>query len=247
MILEGVFTRAVLDRSIALAPPDPLGPVPQNPDDVRAVACKLVAADNVCTPEIATPPRPPAVGGANGLGALVDLVSWILFMSLVMLLVVFLVRAVMHRSRKGRHRARVDHEEVDDTSVVRHGRSQIEAERTPVEWRQEADEHRSGGRYRDSLRCRYRAIVGDLARRDLIDEIPGRTTGEERAQWADRFPGDRFRHERGAFDAVADLFDNAWYGCLSVDDDDVTAMIELEAEVLQATPGAARSVPRGAP
>ena len=45
-------------------------------------------------------------------------------------------------------------------------------------------------RFRDAIRCRYRALVGDLARRGMIDEIPGRTSGEERVQMAAAAPGE---------------------------------------------------------
>jgi hypothetical protein len=68
----------------------------------------------------------------------------------------------------------------------------------------------------------------------LIDEIPGRTTGEERAQLRGVLP------VAGApFDAAADLFDDAWYGHAEVDADDDDRFQALERDVLAAT-GASR-------
>ena len=92
------------------------------------------------------------------------------------------------------------------------------------------DEHRRAGRYRDALRCRYRALVGDLARRGLIDEIPGRTTGEERTQLH------RVQPDAGTpFASAADLFDGAWYGHVAVDADDDERFQSFERDVLSST------------
>jgi hypothetical protein len=83
----------------------------------------------------------------------------------------------------------------------------IDRSREPSDWRTEADEHARHGRFRDALRCRYRALVGDLARRGLLDEIPGRTTGEERGQLRTTAP-----IAAPEFTDAIDLFDRAWYG-----------------------------------
>jgi hypothetical protein len=83
----------------------------------------------------------------------------------------------------------------------------IDRSREPSDWRTEADEHARHGRFRDALRCRYRALVGDLARRGLLDEIPGRTTGEERGQLRTTAPV-----AAPEFTDATDLFDRAWYG-----------------------------------
>jgi hypothetical protein len=83
----------------------------------------------------------------------------------------------------------------------------IDRTREPSDWRTEADEHARHGRFRDALRCRYRALVGDLARRGLLDEIPGRTTGEERGQLRTTAP-----IAAPEFTDAIDLFDRAWYG-----------------------------------
>jgi hypothetical protein len=69
----------------------------------------------------------------------------------------------------------------------------------------------------------------------LVDEIPGRTTGEERLQLRAVLPAAALH-----FDTAADLFDGAWYGQAGVDAADDDRFRVLEAEVLVAT-GAASS------
>ena len=54
--------------------------------------------------------------------------------------------------------------------------------RTAAQWRAEAAAHDAAGRWREALRCRYRALVAELAGRGLVEEIPGRTSGEYRIQ-----------------------------------------------------------------
>jgi hypothetical protein len=125
-------------------------------------------------------------GGGGG-----SFVAW----ALLALVVAGIVLLVVFRIRRGpvvRPEAR--------TVVVDHSRE-------PSDWRAEADEHARRGRFRDALRCRYRALVGDLARRGLLDEIPGRTTGEERGQLRTTAPV-----VAAEFTDATDLFDRAWYG-----------------------------------
>ena len=211
---------------MTVPPDDPLGPVAQDPDAIRDAACRLVETNRVCTPTTAT--SKPASGGA-ALGDLFSVFVWILFVGLVVALVVLVVRALLRRSPR-RRRAKRSHTDVDDEGedIVRVGRTAIDRGRSPAEWRAEADEHRRAGRHRDAVRCRYRALVGDLARRDVIDEIPGRTSGEERRQLATVSPDGT-----APFSSAADLFDGAWYGHVDVADADVERMIVLEDEVLR--------------
>ena len=58
-----------------------------------------------------------------------------------------------------------------------------EAPRTPTRrghphWADEALAFEEAGRWRDGLRCRYRALVSTLAARDVIPDLVGRTAGE---------------------------------------------------------------------
>jgi hypothetical protein len=216
---------AVLVSTIRLsAAPDPLGPVDQDPDQIRETACKLVAPDQVCVP-----PRPRPSSSATDLSWL-GAILWVLLAIAVGVLIWLLVRAVMQSRRNPRPRrakaGKGDDEPIDDLGTV----VAVDWSHDPQQWRAEADEHRRAGRWRDALRCRYRALVGDLARRGLIDEIPGRTTGEERRQLTVAAAD-----AQAPFGAAADLFDGAWYGSTEVGEREDDALLRLEAQVLEIT------------
>lgn len=84
--------------------------------------------------------------------------------------------------------------------------------RAPWDWAAEADEHERAGRYRQAVRCRYRALVASLATAGVVDEAPGRTAGEYLAEARRRRP------EAGAeVAAVTAAFEAAWYGHAPVD------------------------------
>ena len=78
--------------------------------------------------------------------------------------------------------------------------------RTPAEWRAEAEALEADGQWKPAMRCRYRALVGDLIAAGLLEDVPGRTTGEYRRDVAMRAP-DR----SSAFDEATELFELAWY------------------------------------
>jgi hypothetical protein len=79
--------------------------------------------------------------------------------------------------------------------------------RTAEQWRQEADRLAARGNYREALRCRYRALVAELADRRLIDQVPGRTSGDyERAVRA------LVPEAAEQFSSVTRLFERCWYG-----------------------------------
>ena len=79
--------------------------------------------------------------------------------------------------------------------------------RTATDWRAEAAAHEAKGEWRQALRCRYRALVADLAARGLVDEIPGRTAGEYRVEVARNVPA-----ASADFAGATELFELAWYG-----------------------------------
>lgn len=208
----------------------PGDPVDQDPDDIRDLACELTERDRVCRP--AKPPNPPDLDGEGGFSfgwlSLLTLLLWLLIFAAVAGLLYLLVRAVLNRSGWNK---RANDTSADDADTVEEAEPinavVVDRSREPVNWRAEAEQHRRAGRYRDALRCRYRALVGDLARRGLVDEIPGRTTGEERAQLR------RVRPSANVpFSAAADLFDGAWYGHLPVDESDDDAFQRWEVDVL---------------
>jgi hypothetical protein len=207
---------------------DPLGPVDQDPDQVRETACKLVAPDLVCAPP---KPRPPSPSSTPGDVSWLNGIAWVVLAVLIGVLLWLAWRAVQQfsgraRPAKAKKQRAADDDPIDDLGEV----VAVDWSRSPQQWRAEADEHRQAGRWRDSLRCRYRALVGDLARRGLIDEIPGRTSGEERVQLTAVASA---AHD--PFSAAADLFDDAWFGDREVGQGDDDEFRRYEAEVLQIT------------
>jgi hypothetical protein len=78
--------------------------------------------------------------------------------------------------------------------------------KAPTAWRREAERLEAEGRWKEGLRARYRALVGDLVAERLLEDVAGRTTGELRADLRASAP-DR----SSAFDAATELFELAWY------------------------------------
>ena len=79
--------------------------------------------------------------------------------------------------------------------------------RSADEWRAEADELAGRGEWRTALRARYRALLAELAARGIVDEVPGRTTGEYLAEVRTGAPA-----ATAPFTVATDLFVLAWYG-----------------------------------
>lgn len=212
------------------APPDdPLGPVEQDVDAIRDDACKVVSNNpSTCVPKPPPPTTLPPSQSTDSGGldlSVFSLLLWLLLGAAIVLLIVLLVRRA---GGSVRHRHTDDDDAVDDDEVEERVVA-IDRSREPTDWRAEADAHRRAGRFRDALRCRYRALVGDLARRGVIDEIPGRTTGEHRLQMREVRPG-----VAPLFDEAADLFDGAWYGHYDVDATDDDRFVALARDVLGA-------------
>lgn len=78
--------------------------------------------------------------------------------------------------------------------------------RSPTEWRAEAEEHEAAGDWKEGLRCRYRALVGELVADGRLDDAAGRTTGELAAELRARAP-----ELAPDFDAATELFELAFY------------------------------------
>ena len=79
--------------------------------------------------------------------------------------------------------------------------------RTSHQWLADAEAAEAAGRWRDGLRCRYRALVAGLADRGVVEEVPGRTAGEYRADVRQALPA-----AATEFAGATDLFERAWYG-----------------------------------
>jgi hypothetical protein len=97
-----------------------------------------------------------------------------------------------------------------------------------VDWAKLATEAEADGRWRLGLRCRYRVLTDALVQADVLDDIPGRTSGEHRREVTDRAP-----QAATPFSQAADLFDRAWYGNRPTGPDESRRFQDLAAEVLQ--------------
>ena len=83
----------------------------------------------------------------------------------------------------------------------------VEVRRGSQDWTAEAERLEAAGEWKDGLRCRYRALTSRLVADHLVRDLPGRTSGEYRADLSATAPdaGDDFG-------AASDLFERAWYG-----------------------------------
>jgi hypothetical protein len=103
----------------------------------------------------------------------------------------------------------------------------IEAGEDRRDWASEALAFEEAGQWREGLRCRYRALVSELAARQVIPDLVGRTAGE--------FVGDVRRSRPAAgrpFRAATDLFEAAWYGGRDGGPEERDAFAALADEVL---------------
>ena len=152
------------------------------------------------------------VGGG---GALPSWVGWAVLgiVVVVVLLVVWRARAGFRRIRKVDEAAEVVIDEGDEHH----------------DWADEAVAFEEAGRWRDGLRCRYRALVSALAARDVIPDLVGRTAGE--------FVADVRRNRPAAgrpFRAATEIFESAWYGGRAGGPAERDAFVERAAEVMAA-------------
>ena len=88
--------------------------------------------------------------------------------------------------------------------------------RTSREWLDDAQQHAAAGEWRDALRCHYRALLADLADHGLVEEVPGRTTGE----YLDAIRSD-VPAAGSAFGDATRQFEAAWYGHVEVGPSDI--------------------------
>ncbi|MFT6391440.1 MAG: hypothetical protein ACJA14_000952 [Ilumatobacter sp.] len=229
----------------------PLGPNDIDPDDARDRACEVTAQPGICDPAPNEPPPPSSSsGGDPGAGA--GFVGQLLVGLLVVVLIAGIVWLVLRWVRDGG--SATDSVDVDESDVDAVVDEEVDArvvdhETPPDRWRRRAAEHRAQGDYRESIRCEYRALVGDLARSGYVDEIPGRTSGEERGQIAALAPelGEPGSHVVEQFDIAADTFDDAWFGDGVVTASDDERFLVAERTVLGSLPRgvAARRVGAG--
>jgi hypothetical protein len=103
--------------------------------------------------------------------------------------------------------------------------------RPAADWRAEAEAHERAGAWRQAVRCRYRALVAELAARGLVDEVPGRTAGEYRREVGRSLPD-----AAADFAGATELFELAWYGRGEPGAPEASRVRELSGRVLQRAP-----------
>lgn len=118
----------------------------------------------------------------------------------VLALLVGVVAFLLYRSRAGWRRT--PRAEGDPSHRVVVSRGDVD-----VDWAAEAERCEGAGRWRDGLRCRYRALVGELAARGVVGDLVGRTAGELVGEVAANCPG-----ASEPFVSATELFESAWYG-----------------------------------
>ncbi len=106
-------------------------------------------------------------------------------------------------------------------------RGRAEPSRRARDWRSEAEEHERAGRWRQALRCRYRALVAELVERGVIEEVAGRTSGEYRREIEAALPA-----TAEPLDGATALFEAAWYGGEPTGEREATEFRRLADEVL---------------
>jgi hypothetical protein len=124
----------------------------------------------------------------NGRFGLVGIIVLLVLAAAIVVIVVRVARASRHGGRVGGYR-------VDG------------APRPPADWLAEAAACEGRGDWRGALRARYRALVAELAARGFVDEVPGRTTGEYRAEVTANLPT-----AGPEFGGATDLFEATIYG-----------------------------------
>ncbi|MFN8041328.1 MAG: DUF4129 domain-containing protein [Acidimicrobiales bacterium] len=185
--------------SAAPAAADELPSPERSPEEVRRTADDVLSAQ-----EFQRPPKPwfqrvqEAVFDALGrvLNALFsggagNVVAWVLVALIVAGLVFFGLRI-------GRTVRRDPGTALEVTVTPR---------ATAAEWRGRAEDFEAAGDWKQALRCRYRALVADLAERDVLRDVPGRTAGEYRRDVEVAVPS-----AEDDFAGASALFEAAWYG-----------------------------------
>jgi len=190
----------------------------RSPDEIRRAAHEIVARR-----EFRQPRRTPVQAVLDWISRQLDhilnhlpyrrgnLIGWLIAALGVAVIVVLLVRFARNVQR-------------DPGSAV-----DVDADvgRPATDWQAEAAAHEADGEWREALRCRYRAMVAALAARGLIDEVPGRTSGEYRVAVSRAVPG-----AAPDFAGATELFERAWYGAKPTGPEDSARFRELSDRVL---------------
>jgi hypothetical protein len=137
---------------------------------------------------------PTPKGGAGGSSGGPDLLLFVVLVALVALLVWVVVVVVRTWVRTPKPTPEPEAEPV------------VDRPRTQREWRTEAESAETDQRWKDAILARYRELVAELVDRRVVESVPGRTTGELRADVAANAP--LVAH---SFDEATTLFELPWY------------------------------------
>lgn len=190
-------------------------PLEHDPQDVRQLADEILERDEFQPPQRSILQRigdwlQDLLGGdsgdgggsgssaeAGGAGAGGSSVFTVVLFVLAVVAVGYVVLVLLRHPR--RRRVIGD----DDLAV------ELEAHRTARQWAADAQRFEAEGRWKDGLRCRFRALVEELVDERVVPELAGRTSGELRLDVRAAVPAAADR-----FDEAATLFERAWYGDL---------------------------------
>jgi hypothetical protein len=204
-----------------------LPPPAHDPAAVRDLADRILAEARFDRPPKSIPDRildwfgeqlGRVLGSFVGSGA-GTLVAWALVVGAVGVVVFLVVRY----GRVGRLPRPLDR----PASVM------VELTRTPAEWRADAVRLEGEGRWKEGLRCRHRALIGDLVRRGAIPEQAGRTAREHARDVASSLP-----EAAPSMAAAPELFEAVWYGDAVTGPDEAERFERLDRQVLAARVGA---------
>jgi hypothetical protein len=153
---------------------------------------------------------------SQGGGDLPPIVSWLVlavFLALVVGLLVWAVRS------GGWGRRRTATEEPVILSP--------EEQRSADAWLAEAERHEAEGRWREGLLCRYRSLVTELVRAEVVSDVAGRTAGEYVREVSTGRPA-----VAGSFAAATELFEAAWYGGVETGEAERDRFVALAADTV---------------
>jgi hypothetical protein len=152
-------------------------------------------------------------GVGGGPGFLGNLVSLAILVGVVVVLIL-LVRALLRHTRLPKR-------DDDDEELT----IELEAGRDSTDWRSDAERFEAAGQWRDAMRARYRELVRTLIEDGVLEDLPGRTTGEYRNAFARARP-----QSAGPFIELTGLFEAVWYGGVETDAADNQRFRELARE-----------------
>jgi hypothetical protein len=138
-------------------------------------------------------------GLGGGTGFLGNLVALALLAGIVFVLVL-LARALLGHSRLPK---RV---EQDELSI------ELAEGRAASDWQGDAERFEAAGQWAEAMRARYRELVRRLIDEGVLDDLPGRTTGEFRGEYVRARPGNA-----APFVELTELFEAVWYGGADTD------------------------------